>query len=347
MKENQMKVWFDICNTPRVHFFAPIMKLIIKMDYQVFITSRDVGETKYLMNMYGFNHKVVGEYYEKPIIKKLYGEIKRLLSLYHFVSDFDVGIGSAEAAQIAKLKSRKSIIFYDNELSSLTNKLYIRFADYIIIPKAIPIETFIKSGAKHEQMRQYNGFKEDVYIADFKPDPNFLDKVPFEDDFITIRPEALQATYVREKKSLVPDLIRAFNKENVNILYLPRHKEDVNYVKEIRNANIFIPNEPLNGLDVCWHSKAVLTGSGTFAREAACMGVPAVSFYPGDRLLSVDKKMTELGWLLHSREPEEIVNYVLSSKRRNPNFERSKKVQKEVFDIIMNIFGEIEERVIV
>ena len=346
-KVKQMKIWFDIGNTPRVHFFAPIVKFIIKMDYPVFITSRNLGETKYLLNMYGFNHKVVGKYYEKPIIKKLYGKIKRVFSLYQFVSDFDIAIGSAEATQVAKLKFRKSIMFDDNELSSLTNRLYIGFADYIILPNAIPKETFIKNVAKQKKIRQYNGFKEDVYIADFKHDPNFLDKVPFKDDFITIRPEALQAIYVREKKSLVPDLIRAFNKENVNILYLPRHKDDRNYVREIRDANIFIPNEPLNGLDICWHSKAVLTGSGTFAREAACVGIPAVSFYPGDRLLSVDKKMTELRWLFHSREPEEIVNYVLSSKRRKPNLERSKKVQKEVFDIIMNIFGEIEERMIV
>ena len=342
-KVKQMKIWFDISNTPRVHFFAPIVKFIIKKDYQVFITSRDLGETKYLLKMYGFNHKVVGKYYGKPIIKKLYGEIKRLLSLYLFVSDFDIAIGSAEATQVAKLKFRKNIKFDDNELSSLTNKLYIRFADYIILPSAIPKETFIKNVAKQKKIRQYNGFKEDVYIADFKSDPNFLDKVPFEDDFITIRPEALQATYVGEKKSLVPDLIRAFNKENVNILYLPRYKEDVNYEKKVRNANIFIPNEPLNGLDVCWYSKAVLTGSGTFAREAACMGVPAVSFFPGDELLSVEKKMIELGWLFHSRDVNEIVDYVLNSKRRVVSLDRSKRVQKEVFDIINGILEDIEK----
>lgn len=340
-----MRIWFEICNTPRVHFFAPIIKFIMEKGHQVIITSRDQGETKYLLKMYGFNHKVIGKYYKKPLVKKIYGEAKRFLLLCLTIPNFDIAMDSGNAANIAKLRSKKDVSFGDNELAWL-NKLYTGSSDYIIIPSAIPIETFIKNVAKQKKIRQYNGFKEDVYIADFKPDTNFPDKVPF-DAFITIRPEALQATYVRERKSLVPDLMRVFGKENVNILYLPRHKEDRNYVKGIRNANIFIPNEPLNGLDVCWHSKAVLTGSGTFAREAACMGVPAVSFYPGNRLLSVDKKMIELGWLFHSREPEEIVNYVLSSKRRKPNLERSKKVQKEVFDIIMNILGEIEERAIV
>lgn len=339
-----MIIWFDITNTPRVHFFASIIKFIMEKGYQVLITSRDLGETKYLLNMYGFNHKVIGKYYKKPLVKKIYGETKRFFLLYRTTPNFDIAMGSGNAVYLAKLRSKKGVLFSDNEVAWLANKLYTESLDYLVIPKAIPIETFIKNVAKQKKIRQYNGFKEDVYIADFKSDPNFLDKVPFEDDFITIRPEALQATYVKEKKSLVPDLVRVFSKENVNILYLPRHKEDVNYVKVVRNANIFIPNQPLNGLDVCWHSKAVLTGSGTFAREAACMGVPAVSFFPGDRLLSVDKKMIDLGWLFHSRDVNEIVDYVLNSKRRTVNLDRSKRVQKEVFEIVKNILDDLEQK---
>ena len=65
----------------------------------------------------------------------------------------------------------------------------------------------------------------------------------------------------------------------------------------------------------------------TFAREAACMGTPAVSFYPGNELLSVDEEMIRRGWMFHSRDPEEIVEYVLSSKRRKVDFSRSKNIQ--------------------
>lgn len=336
-----MKLWFDITNTPRVHFFVPIIRFTMRMGHKVIITSRDFAETKYLLNMYGFDHKVVGKYYEKPIIKKLYGAIKRVLSLYHMISDFDVALGSIDATHVAKLKFKKSIMFDDNDVSRLWNKFYIRFADYIIIPSAIPIEVFIKTGAKQEKMRQYSGFKEDVYIADFIPNPNFLSGLPF-GDFITVRAESLQAMYVKEKKSLVPRLMKALNREGINILYLPRYENDRIYAKGI--DSVFIPNEPLNGLDVCYHSKAVLTGAGTFAREAACIGTPAVSFFPGKQLLSVDQKMVEDGWIFHSRDVEEIVDYALSMKKRKPDLDRSKRVQKEVFNIVNEILDGIEKK---
>ena len=100
-----------------------------------------------------------------------------------------------------------------------------------------------------------------------------------------------------------------------------------------------IPKKALNGLDLCWYSDAVLTGSGTFAREAACMGTPAVSFFPGKRLLSVDQELINEGKIFHSRDVDEIMEYISSQPKKNkkPNLEQSKKVKKEVVDITKEI----------
>ncbi|HID71137.1 MAG TPA: DUF354 domain-containing protein, partial [Thermoplasmata archaeon] len=76
----------------------------------------------------------------------------------------------------------------------------------------------------------------------------------------------------------------------------------------------------------------------------ACMGTPAVSFFPGERLLAVDQQMVEDGWIYHSRDPKEIVEYVVSSKKREVDLSRSKRVQTEVFNILNGILEEIEEK---
>ena len=102
-----------------------------------------------------------------------------------------------------------------------------------------------------------------------------------------------------------------------------------------------MPSEPLNGLDVCYYSKAMLTGSGTFAREAALIGKPAVSFYPGDELLAVDRELIRRGWIMHSRDPQEIVEYIINAKNRKNDFKRSKKVKNEVINIIEEILNKI------
>ena len=97
----------------------------------------------------------------------------------------------------------------------------------------------------------------------------------------------------------------------------------------------------MNGLDACYHADAVLTGAGTFAREAACLGVPAFSFYAGKELLTVDKSMIKKGWTFFSRDPREIVNCLPKTKRRDSSLNRSKEVKKEVIEKLEEVIEKL------
>ena len=133
-------------------------------------------------------------------------------------------------------------------------------------------------------------------------------------------------------------LEKLFEKENVKVVYLPREPEDAAFAA---GFDVYIPKQPLNGLDLCYYANAVLTGSGTMVREAACMEKTAVSFFPSKMLLSVDKKLVEDEKIFHSRNPDEIVKYVLSQhrKKRGLKLDRSKKVKKEVIKKVKTLIG--------
>ena len=124
-----------------------------------------------------------------------------------------------------------------------------------------------------------------------------------------------------------------------NILFLPRYEEEKKYAEGY--SNVWWPDGPLPGLDVCYNTKAMLTGVGTFAREAALLGVPAVSFFPSPVFISVDEAMQERGIEFKSRDPEAIRGYVDTAVRTETSTERSRKVQQEVFDIIDGIIEEV------
>lgn len=136
----------------------------------------------------------------------------------------------------------------------------------------------------------------------------------------------------------MPQLFEVF--KDMNILFLPRYEEEKKYAEGY--ANVWYPNGPLSGLDVCYNTKAMLTGAGTFAREAALLGVPAVSFFPSPVFLSVDEAMQELGIEFKSRDPMAIREYVDTASRTEASTERSRKVQQEVFDIIDGIIKEMK-----
>jgi len=337
-------LWYDLVNPSDVWFFGPFIRGL--EDCAVKITLRDRAETVYLARSSGIEGRVIGAHYTDRL-KKNVGAPARMIQLCLKVGRFDVGLffENGLAVMAARMKGRPSLLFCDNDLKLLESgsmlqdiENRIKFsADRLVIPRA-SLDVLLEC-ASEEMIVTYDGYKEDVYIADFHPNPRFTESLPF-DDFVVIRPEALDSSYVSERRSIVPQLISLLTRGGMNIVYLPRERRDLEYA---RGTDAFIPGLPLNGLDLCYYSRAILTGSGTMAREAACMGKPAVSFFPGKRLLSVDKQLLDEGRMLHSRDPETISRYVLSLQtRRVPaSFERSKRVKDSLLQRVRRLIDEL------
>jgi len=332
------KIWIDIVNPSHPLFFRPLLDKLGN-DYEIQITMRERAETVGLAKQLGFHGKIYGKEYENRI-KKILGPIYRTITLVGKIKKFDFSISFENSDCIAttKIRNRKSISFLDNDLKFKIKKSFVQtleskiksLADYNIIP--ITCREHLKKYISEKKIITYNGYKEDFYIADFKPNPKFNKFIPF-NNYIIIRPEAIGSLYSKRVNSIVPDLLKRFEKEGFNVIYLPRDPSDM----RIRtHNNMFIPNITLNGLDLIYFSNAVLTGSGTMAREAACMGKTAVSFFPSEILLSVDQQLVEEGKIFHSRDTKEIVEHVLSNykKIKKLDTERSKKVKKEILTII-------------
>ena len=302
-------------------------------------TARDFSETLPLLKKNGITPIVYGNYKGKSRVKKMMGLLGRMWTMLFKLPKLDLALslGGNYTSAIAFLRGKKSIVFSDNDISFK----FFSFAmgSYFIFPYYFKYQKVQKKyRIKDAQIKTFNGFKEDIYIAEFEPDPSFLDQIPFR-DFITIRPENLKASYVpKDSTTIVPQLFEAF--KDRNILFLPRYEEEKKYADGY--ANVWYPDGPLSGLDVCFYTQAMLTGAGTFAREAALLGVPAVSFFPSPVFLSVDEAMQELGIEFKSRNPQDIRQYVDKAVRKEASTERSKNVQQEVFDIIDGIIEEVK-----
>lgn len=321
-------IWFDITNVPHVNFLLPIINRY-KGQYNYVFSIRDFAETKGLFEMkIPYPYIIIGKHEGGNKVKKILGVAKRIHLLNKQIPDFDIkiSVGGDASCIVAKLRGKKSITFDDNEKAP--NWRYAPFSDLAFWPKAIPTDVLRKQLFK-KNLYQYDGYKEDMYLADYVPDEHFIDILPWK-DYVIVRPENINANYVEGNSSIVPSLLRELKKLNKNVLFLPRYEFDRKYAEGF--DNIFIPNGAINGLDACFYAEAVLTGAGTMAREAACLGIPAVSFFAGKRLLTVDQSLINQGKMFFSRDAEAIVDFLSKSKRSSIDVGRCKKVQTEILN---------------
>lgn len=326
MKANKT-IWFDFTNVPHVNFFIPIIDHLKQVN-QIY-SVRDFAETKSLFeSRIGKAYFLIGSHRGQNKFMKVLGAFNRSISLQRMIPGFDVkiSVGGDSSSIVAKLRRKVSITFDDNEKAP--NWRYSRFSDLAFWPDVIDDDVLAKQGFKKNNLFKYNGFKEDLYLADYKPDQGFLNDLPFK-KYIVLRPENIQANYADGSAiSIVPQLLQVFNELKLNVLFLPRYRQDKLLAGEFEN--VFIPERAVNGLDACYFSEAVFTGAGTMAREAACLGIPAFSFYAGKELLTVDTKMIEMGWLYFSRNPGELIQRFLITKKREPDLQRPIKVKQQI-----------------
>lgn len=326
-----MKIWFDITNTPQVHFLLSILNGLEKRGIQDFIISaRDFSETIRLLEKRTDLPVIkIGSHAGKDLAKKAAGLFDRFMKIYKTIPQFDISLscGSEAAIWTSVMKRKRSIAFGDNDLARQWT--YSLFIDYAFFPRSVPVRILKKQGLWGSKLYQYDGFKEHIYLADYKPDQQFLRSLPFS-DYVVVRPENIRANYLNSTKidSITPALLDLLSASGANILFLPRYETDRQYTSGIKN--IFIPETPVNGLDACYFSNAVFTGAGTFAREAACLGVPSFSFFLGERLLAVDNDLVNQGKMFFSRIPEELVNKFIHSDKRPADLEKAKAVNNEV-----------------
>lgn len=339
-------IWIDMTNPSHVFFFRALIPEL--KEHQISVTVRDRAETADLARQFGIPGKVVGTDYRDPLKKSL-NMVYRTLELYAGAGEFDYAMAFENGMSmfVSKVKRKESILFCDNDLKFIQKTtrclqdLEMRLkllADHIVVPKAC--YPLYSQNCRHSEVIPYDGYKEDIYLADYNPDPNFRDKVPF-DNYVVLRPESLGSFYVAEKRSIIPDLLHLFRRENINVIYVPREREDLKYAQGF--DEVFMPKTPLNGLDLCYHADAVLTGSGTMAREAACMGKKAVvSFFPGATMLSVDRQLVSEGRIFHSRNPTDIVDHVLAGRGGNSGLDlaESKAVKRLLVQKIKGLLAE-------
>ncbi|HKG78253.1 MAG TPA: DUF354 domain-containing protein, partial [Pyrinomonadaceae bacterium] len=148
-----------------------------------------------------------------------------------------------------------------------------------------------------------------------------------------MRPPAHEALYHRFQNTLFDDTLEMLRGvENVQVILLPRNEAQRAVYSAKATDRLIIPSAPLDGANLIAASDLVISAGGTINREAAALGVPAVSIYAG-KWAAVDEVLVKEGRLQRISTAADLSNLVVEKKQRaTPR--RSVEVIDEVVRLI-------------
>src|SRR5437667_927516 len=331
-----MRIWIDLANSPHVPFFRALIPEFVERGHQVEITARDFAQTVELATKAGMMPHVIGRHGGGTFRGKAGNLIGRAAALRKWARDrgFDLAVSHNSYAQISAAAALgiKTVTLMDYEHQP-ANHLAFRLASRVIVPRPFPAEELRKYGASTRKVRRYDGMKEDVYLADFAPDPRFAEAlrklgVASQDVLVVARPPAREALYHRFENELFDDLLTALSaRADVKVVLLPRTEPQRADFEARKLTNMIIPREALDGANLIAAADLVISAGGTMNREAAVLGVPAASIYAG-KWAAVDEQLRREGRLQRITSKEEIdVLQVKKKGRLNPR--RAERVRQE------------------
>ena len=334
-----MRVWIDLANSPHVPFFRALTDRFTAAGHEVEITAREFAETIPLALAAGLNPRVIGGHGGREVTGKAGNLMSRAWDLARWARGrhFELAVSHNSYSQILAARALRietaTLMDYEHQPA---NHLAFRLASRIIVPVSFPADSLRRFGAGVGKVRRYHGTKEDVYLANFQPDPEFTQRlcelgVNPDNVLVLMRPPAVEALYHRFQNTLFDEVLQRLSAdEKVRVVLLPRNESQ--RATYSGRARVIVPPSPLPGADLIAASDLVISAGGTINREAAALGVPTASIYAG-KWAAVDEQLMNEGRLLRISSNTDLEGLPVQKKgAASPR--RSRAVIDEIMQFI-------------
>ncbi|HEV2764273.1 MAG TPA: DUF354 domain-containing protein [Pyrinomonadaceae bacterium] len=338
-----MRLWIDLANSPHVPFFRALAGEFRRRGHELETTAREFAQTVELAERSGLRPVVVGGHGGRGLRGKAGNLLGRAWALRRWARGrrFDLAVSHNSYAQIVAARSLglRAVTLMDYEHQP-ANHLAFRLASRVVVPRAFPEESLRRFGAGARKVRRYEGIKEDVYLADFEPDPKFRDElaalgVAEGDVLVVVRPPASEALYHRFENELFDELLRRLAaRDDVRVVLLARNDgQRAALATRHASARIIWPRRALDGANLIAASDLVVSAGGTMNREAAALGVPAATVYAG-RFAALDEQLVREGRLRRIQTREDL-DALRPEKKGERNARRAPHVRAEVAELVL------------
>jgi predicted glycosyltransferase len=334
-----VKVWIDMTASAHPLVFRPLIALLRARGDEVEISARDYAQTLQLLELHGLEaDAVIGHHAGRSRLHKGTAMWSRLRGLRRWARGrgFDVALahGSHELTMTAKRLGIPSATTFDYEWAWLQHQLGCRAATRVVVPDTIPADRLARYGAVPPKLVQYEGLKEEYYLADFEPDEAVLE--PLGSDrrrvLVVLRPPPDVSLYHRHSNPLFPQTLdHVGRRDDVHAVVLPRTEEQREFVRKLDLPSVIVPERAVDAQSLIAFADLVVSAGGTMNREAAALGVPVYTTY-GGQLGGVDEALIRAGRLRPLTDPRALA----LDKRDATAFQRVRRDPQVLLDLLLS-----------
>lgn len=295
-------IWFDLENTPHVHFLAPLIRGVQAAGYAVRITARRQAQTLELAELVGLTASPIGGGDYRGRARKTAAVVTRAFQLAAWAVRLGrpaLVVSSSRSACLAALATGiRSVALLDYEHAehrTLATSDVLWFPD-VLRDAALPAST-------RRVAAFYEGLKENIYL-DARSFDRTAERMALElaagERLVVARPPADLAHYHRGSswELWVAVCRRVLSTPSTRLMVMPRTQSQASVVRAAlpESSQLRVLDRAVDGPALVAAADLVIGGGGTINREAAVLGTPVWSVFAGPRPL-IDETLSREGRL--------------------------------------------------
>jgi len=297
-----LRIWMDALTPKQLIFLDAIRRGLVELGHDVFTTTRSYHDATYVVQRLGLEATFVGSHGGADVGAKLEASLRRSLDLAKMLQgrSFDIALSfsSPEAARVAYGLGIPHYAANDSPHSVAVARLTLPLSRLLFTPDIIPPSAWTKFGIGARGLRRYHAIDAAAWVKHPErwPQPNEVEKGARH--AIVVRLEESQASYLAGSDSdavkMVLSLADRFPERR--IVLLTRYAEQDRLFGRM-GGNTVVCETPYFGVNLIKEAALLVGRGGTMNAEAALLGVPTISYFPGrptyiDRYLEGEKVLS-------------------------------------------------------
>jgi predicted glycosyltransferase len=353
-----VKVWIDVLTPKQANYFAELERRLEVKGFKTVVTTRDYREANEVLELRKVKAIQVGRHGGGKLDEKLLESSKRIVALTKVIEeqkpDVAISFSSPEAARVAFGLGIPHYCISDSPHAEAVCKLSIPLSQKLFTPWIIPAYAWKKYGVNSRDVIRYRALDPVVWLRGYKKSPSVLDdlKLDVSRPIILLRPPEELAAYLSTRQSTMSgsttDIVAKIldlADQSPQVVVLNRYDGRAEKLKKRFGDRVISTEHAIDTIPLLQAASAFIGGGGTMTAEAALLGIPTISYYPGEPTF-VDRFLTNYGLVDRLHDPGRIAQRALAVAK-NRDFreycrKRSAKLLQSMEDplriIIQRIF---------